>query len=58
MAYLYGNSFAFQDTSNLRYIGMQRHFNSSRGAAAKASIAGHITASITAPVWKRAPHRV
>ncbi len=35
---LYGNNFAFQDTSDLRYIGMQRHFNSFREAANEASI--------------------
>ena len=35
---LYGDHFAFQDTSDLRYIGMQRHFNSFQDAAAEASI--------------------
>ncbi len=35
---LFGENFAFQDTSDLRYIGMQRHFNSFREAAAEASI--------------------
>jgi hypothetical protein len=35
---LFGDNFAFQDTSDLRYIGMQRHFNSFREAAAEASI--------------------
>lgn len=35
---LYGDRFAFQDTSDLRYIGMQRHFNSFHEAAAEASI--------------------
>lgn len=35
---LYGDNFAFQDTSDLRYIGMQRHFNSFRQAADEASI--------------------
>lgn len=35
---LYGTSFAFQDTSDLRYIGMQRHFDSFRQAADEASI--------------------
>lgn len=35
---LYGDNFAFQDTSDLRYIGMQRHFNSFNQAAAEASI--------------------
>jgi hypothetical protein len=34
---LYGDHFAFQDTSDLRYIGMQRHFNSFKEAAAEAS---------------------
>lgn len=38
LAHLYGNTFAFQDTSDLRYIGMQRHFNSFQEAAAEASI--------------------
>ena len=38
LAQLYGNQFAFQDTSDLRYIGMQRHFNSFQQAAAEASI--------------------
>lgn len=35
---LYGTNFSFQDTSDLRYIGMQRHFNSFSEAAAEASI--------------------
>lgn len=35
---LYGDNFAFQDTSDLRYIGMQRHFDSFRQAADEASI--------------------
>src|SRR5512133_2323827 len=35
---LFGDNFAFQDTSDLRYIGMQRHFNSFKEAAAEASI--------------------
>ena len=35
---LYGDNFAFQDTSDLRYIGMQRHFNSFNEAAAEVSI--------------------
>lgn len=35
---LYGENFAFQDTSDLRYIGMQRHFSSFNEAAAEASI--------------------
>jgi membrane-associated phospholipid phosphatase len=35
---MYGDKFAFQDTSDLRYIGMQRHFNSLQEAAAEASI--------------------
>ncbi len=35
---LYGDNFAFQDTSDLRYIGMQRHFDSFRKAAAECSI--------------------
>ena len=38
LANMYGNNFAFQDTSDLRYIGMQRHFNSFQEAAAQASI--------------------
>lgn len=38
LAHLYGNKFAFQDTSDLQYIGMQRHFNSFQEAAAEASI--------------------
>lgn len=38
LTHLYGDHFAFQDTSDLRYIGMQRHFNSFRDAAAEASI--------------------
>jgi PAP2 superfamily len=28
LTHLFGDNFAFQDTSDLRYIGMQRHFNS------------------------------
>ncbi len=35
---LFGERFAFQDTSDLRYIGMQRHFNSFVQAADEASI--------------------
>jgi hypothetical protein len=35
---LYGDNFAFQDTSDLRYIGMQRHFNSFLEAASEASV--------------------
>ncbi|MEO6314319.1 MAG: vanadium-dependent haloperoxidase [Chitinophagaceae bacterium] len=35
---LYGDNFAFQDTSDLRYIGMQRHFSSFMQAADEASI--------------------
>jgi hypothetical protein len=38
LANLYGEKFAFQDTSDLRYIGMQRHFDSFQQAAAEASI--------------------
>ena len=38
LAYIYGDKFSFQDTSDLRYIGMQRHFNSFQEAAAEASI--------------------
>ncbi|MCA6454827.1 MAG: vanadium-dependent haloperoxidase, partial [Chitinophagaceae bacterium] len=38
LAHLYGEKFEFQDTSDLRYIGMQRHFNSFQEAAAEASI--------------------
>jgi hypothetical protein len=35
---LFGNNFAFQDTSDMRYIGMQRHFNSFEEAADEASV--------------------
>lgn len=35
---LYGDHYAFQDSSDLHYIGMQRHFNSFNEAAAEASI--------------------
>lgn len=35
---LFGDNFAFQDTSDLHYIGMQRHFNSFVQAADEASI--------------------
>jgi hypothetical protein len=35
---LYGENFAFQDTSDLKYIGLQRHFNSFVQAAEEASI--------------------
>jgi hypothetical protein len=38
LAQLYGNNFSFQDTSDLRYIGMERKFNSFQAAAAEASI--------------------
>lgn len=35
---LYGERFAFQDTSDLRYIGLQRHFDSFVQAADEASV--------------------
>ncbi|NEW83585.1 MAG: vanadium-dependent haloperoxidase, partial [Mariniphaga sp.] len=35
---LFGENFAFQDTSDLKYIGMQRHFNSFNEAAAEVSV--------------------
>lgn len=35
---LFGDNFAFQDTSDLRYIGMQRHFDSFNKAAEETSI--------------------
>jgi len=35
---LFGSAFSFQDTSDLRYIGMQRHFDSFVQAANEASI--------------------
>ncbi|HKK43798.1 MAG TPA: vanadium-dependent haloperoxidase, partial [Bacteroidales bacterium] len=35
---LYGDNFAFLDTTDMRYIGMQRHFNSFNEAAAEVSI--------------------
>ena len=35
---LFGDNFSFQDTSDLRYIGMQRHFDSFKQAADEASI--------------------
>ena len=35
---LFGENFSFQDTSDLKYIGMQRHFNSFVQAADEASI--------------------
>ena len=35
---MFGDNFAFQDTSDLRYIGMQRHFDSFVQAADEASI--------------------
>lgn len=38
LAKLYGDNFAFNDTSDLRYIGMQRKFNSFQEAAAEASV--------------------
>ena len=38
LAKLYGDHFAFHDTSDLRYIGMQKDFNSFQEAAAEASI--------------------
>jgi membrane-associated phospholipid phosphatase len=38
LGYMYGDNFAFQDTSDLQYIGMQRHFNSFQQAAAEASV--------------------
>ncbi len=38
LTHLFGDNFAFQDTSDLHYIGMQRHFNSFVQAANEASI--------------------
>ncbi|NRF39567.1 vanadium-dependent haloperoxidase [Pedobacter foliorum] len=38
LAHIYGDNFSFLDTSDLKYIGMQRHFNSFQEAAAEASI--------------------
>ena len=38
LGYMYGDNFSLQDTSDLRYIGMQRHFDSFQQAAAEASI--------------------
>jgi PAP2 superfamily len=35
---LYGDNFSYQDTSDLRYIGLQRHFNSFLEAANECSI--------------------
>lgn len=35
---LYGDGFAFRDTSDLRYIGMERHFDSFQKAAEETSI--------------------
>ncbi len=35
---VFGNNFAFRDTSDLRYIGMQRHFNSFNEAAEECSV--------------------
>ena len=35
---LFGDDFEFQDTSDLKYIGMERHFNSFNEAAAEASV--------------------
>ena len=37
LTHLYGNEFAFNDTSDLRYIGMQRKFNSFNQAAEECS---------------------
>jgi hypothetical protein len=38
LTHLYGNDFAFNDTSDLRYIGMQREFKSFNQAASECSI--------------------
>jgi len=38
LSHLFGNNFAFLDTSEMKYIGMQRHFNSFLEAAGEASI--------------------
>ncbi|WP_462219885.1 vanadium-dependent haloperoxidase [Ferruginibacter sp.] len=35
---LYGDNFSYQDTSDLRYIGLQRHFNSFLQAADECSV--------------------
>ncbi|GAC1301563.1 MAG: hypothetical protein NVSMB24_04650 [Mucilaginibacter sp.] len=38
LTHLFGDNFSFQDTSDLRYIGMQRHFNSFSQAAEETAI--------------------
>ena len=38
LTHVFGDNFAFQDTSDIHYIGMQRHFNSFKEAAAETSI--------------------
>ena len=38
LTHLFGDNFAFQDTSDLKYIGMQRHFNSFLKASDETSI--------------------
>jgi hypothetical protein len=38
LTHLFGDNFAFQDTSDLHYIGMQRHFDSFVQAANEASV--------------------
>jgi len=38
LTHLFGDNFAYQDTSDLRYIGMQRHFDSFLKAADETSI--------------------
>jgi membrane-associated phospholipid phosphatase len=38
LTHIYGDNFSFNDTSDLRYIGMQRKFSSFKEAAAEASI--------------------
>jgi hypothetical protein len=53
LTHLFGDNFAFQDTSDLHYIGMQRHFKSFIHAANEASLSRyyggiHYTNSINA----------
>lgn len=53
LTHLFGDNFAFDDTSELEYIGMQRHFNSFIEAANEASISRvyggiHYTHSVNA----------
>jgi hypothetical protein len=55
---MYHKHFPFQDTSDLKYIGMQRHFKSFQEAAGEASISRVHEVFITEPALRHELLRV